>query len=74
MASFQIEPMNKAIAQSPYTKAQVAILAGVAELTLDKVLSGEANLMIDSIDRIADYLGLEVVISFKKKAQEAVAA
>ena len=68
MVTFQNEPIKKAVEQSQYSKAKVAVLAEVAEPTLDKVINGDSQIMLDSIERIADYLGFEVVISFKKKA------
>lgn len=67
MVNFQNEPINRAVEQSQYSKEKLAVLAEVATPTLEKVMNGEANLMLDSVERIADYLGYDVVISFKKK-------
>jgi transcriptional regulator with XRE-family HTH domain len=49
----------KASEQTPYA---IAKGAGVARSQLSRLLSGERGLSADTIERLADYLGLEVVL------------
>jgi transcriptional regulator with XRE-family HTH domain len=48
------------------TQAQVAELAGISINTLYKIERGQANPTIEIIDKIADVLGLELVLQVKK--------
>ena len=45
--------------QTPYA---IAKGAKVARSQLSRLLSGESGMTVDTIERLADYLGLEVVI------------
>ena len=53
----------KASDQTPYA---IAKDAGVARSQLSRLLSGERGLNSDTIERLADYLGLEIVIRPKR--------
>jgi plasmid maintenance system antidote protein VapI len=48
------------------TPAVVARGAGVARSQLSRLLSGERGLSTETAERIADYLGLEIVIRAKR--------
>jgi transcriptional regulator with XRE-family HTH domain len=67
--------MTKAIAaavkasdQTPYA---IAKGAGVARSQLSRLLSGERGLNTDTIERLADYLGLEITIEPKGNPRKA---
>ena len=49
----------KASDQTPYA---IAKGAGVARSQLSRLLSGESGMTVDTIERLAEYLGLEIVI------------
>jgi transcriptional regulator with XRE-family HTH domain len=53
----------KASEQSPYA---IAKGAGVARSQLSRLLSGERGLNSETIERLAGYLGLEIVIRPKR--------
>ena len=52
-------------------KTRSAILAGSSTRVLDKVLAGEKDLTLASIDRLAEYYGFDVQIVFVAKASKA---
>ncbi len=50
--------------QTPYA---IAKGAGVARSQLSRLMSGERGLNTDTIERLADYLGLQITIEPKSK-------
>jgi transcriptional regulator with XRE-family HTH domain len=54
----------KASDQTPYA---ISKGAGVARSQLSRLLSGERGLSVDTIERLADYLGLQITIEPKGK-------
>ena len=48
------------------TQSQIAELAGISINTLYKIERGQANPTMEIIDKIADVLGLELVLQVKK--------
>ena len=54
----------KASDQTPYA---IAKGAGVARSQLSRLLSGERGMTTDTIERLADYLGLRITIEPKAK-------
>lgn len=55
-----------AIKSGGQTPAAVARGAGVARSQLSRLLSGERGLSTETAERIADYLGLEIVVRAKR--------
>lgn len=56
----------KASDQTPYA---IAKGAGVARSQLSRLLSGERGMTTDTIERLADYLGLRITIEPKTPAK-----
>lgn len=67
--------LTKAIAEavkaSEQTPGAIAKGAGVARSQLSRLLSGERGLNTDTIERLADYLGLKITIEPKNKKKKA---
>ncbi len=59
--------IQEAIRASDETPYAIAKGAGVARSQLSRLLSGESGLSVDSIERLADYLGLRITIELKGK-------
>ena len=63
--------LTKAIAAeiraSEQTPGAIAEGAGVARSQLSRLLSGERGMAVDTIERLADYLGLRITIEPKGK-------
>ena len=57
----------KASEQTPYA---IAKSAGVARSQLSRLLSGERGLNSETIERLADFLGLEIVIRPKRTRKD----
>lgn len=74
MINFKTEPIVKAVTEHPEAKYRIAVLAGMTTTTMDKILASDIELTLISIDKLADYLGFDVEVSFKKKAAEPIAA
>jgi transcriptional regulator with XRE-family HTH domain len=61
------DAIREAIKRSGQTQYRIAKEAGIAQSALSRLLSGERGLSADAIERIADYLGLEIVIRPKRR-------
>lgn len=48
------------------TQPQLAALAGVSVTTLYQIERGQGNPTLDTLDKIADVLGMEVCLSIQK--------
>lgn len=60
-----IEAAVKASDETPYA---IAKGAGVARSQLSRMMRGESGMTADTIERLADYLGLRITIEPKGKA------
>jgi len=61
-----VDRMRDAITESGKTRYRIAQESGVAESVLSRLMSGERGLSVDVLERLADCLGLEVVIRPKR--------
>lgn len=60
----------EAVKASEQTPGAIAKGAGVARSQLSRLLSGERGLNTDTIERLADYLGLKITIEPKNKTKK----
>lgn len=58
-----------AVRESDQTPYAIAKGSGVARSQLSRLLSGERGMTADTIERLADYLGLRITIEPKAKAK-----
>jgi DNA-binding phage protein len=58
----QTNAIRAAVKASDQTHYAIAKGANVARSQLSRPLSGESGTTVDTIERLADYLGLEIVI------------
>ncbi len=56
------EQVRRAIAESGMTRYRIAQETGIAESTLCKFMAGQRGFTLASLDKLADYLGLEIVV------------
>ena len=68
MPSIQQQVID-AIEASGQTRYQIAKGSGVAQSQLSRLFSGESSMTTTNIERIAEYLGLEVVLRPKRKTR-----
>ena len=55
------ESLRKAIRNASVSRYRIACETGVAESSLSRFLSGDRSLDLISVDKLAGYLGLELV-------------
>ena len=61
-----VETIRAAIEASGETRYRIAKETGIAESQLSRLMSGERGLSAETIERLADYLGLEIVVRAKR--------
>lgn len=61
-----LEVIRTAIRTSGQTRYRIAKATGVAQSQLSRLMSGEAGLSVQNVERLAEYLGLEIVIRPKR--------
>ncbi len=66
-----LDSIRKAIETSGQTRYQIAQGSGVNQSQLSRLVNGQNGLSIESVERIAEYLKLEVVVQpqTKRKAK-----
>jgi transcriptional regulator with XRE-family HTH domain len=62
-----IEAIKAALESCGESRAQVARGSGVAESQLSRLVTGERGLSMDSAEKLADYMGLEIVVRPKRR-------
>ena len=61
------ETLRKAIKHSPDSRYRIAQDSGVSEGQLSRFISRERGLSMDNIEKVADALGLEIVVRPKPR-------
>lgn len=65
-----LDAIRDAVRACPENSATVAKGAGIAKSQLSRLLSGERGLSTDTLERLADYLGLEIIIRRKRRKEK----
>ncbi|MEP0846411.1 MAG: helix-turn-helix transcriptional regulator [Phycisphaerae bacterium] len=58
--------MRKAMETSGQSRYRISKETGIAESVLSRFMSGETALTVETAERLADYLGLEIVLRPKR--------
>lgn len=58
--------MRKAIEASGQSRYRISKETGIAESVLSRFISGETALTVETVERLAEYLGLEIVVRSKR--------
>ncbi len=66
-----LDSLRRAIEASVETPYAIAKGSGVNKSQLSRLLSGERGLSIESAERLADYLGLEIILRPKRRKRKA---
>ena len=61
-----LDAICDAIEASDKTRYRIAKDTGISQSQLSRLMSGERGLSIDALERLADYLGLEIAIRTKR--------
>ena len=62
-----VDAMRQAVETSGKTRYRIAKESGVSAGQLSRLVSGERGMTVDTIERLAEYLGLEIRIAPKEK-------
>lgn len=65
-----LDTLRATMEASGATRKQISAGCGVAESQLSRFANKESGLGIDSIEKLADYLGLELVLRKKTKRRK----
>jgi DNA-binding phage protein len=65
------EAIREAIKASDHTPYAIAKGAKVARSQLSRLLSGESEMRVDTVERVADFLGLRITLEPKGKNTKA---
>lgn len=66
-----LDTLRRAVEDSDESRYRIAHGSGVAASQLTRLVSGERGLSIESAERLADYLGLEIIIRPKRRTRKA---
>jgi hypothetical protein len=72
MVTVKIDPIIQAIQQHPKSKNDIAAFSDTTVPTLNSICSGADTVVLYNYGKLADYLGYDVEVTFKKKATEPV--
>lgn len=64
------DAIRDAVERSEESLSAIARGAGVNKSQLSRLLSGERGLSIDSAERVADYLRLEIIVRPKRRGRK----
>ena len=62
-----VDAMRRAVETSGKTRYRIAKESGVSAGQLSRLVSGERGMTVDTIERLAEYLELEIRIAAKNK-------
>jgi len=63
------DQLRRAIANCGQTRYQIAQATGIGQAALSRFVHGERGLSLESIDKLAEYLHLEVVMKKPSKGR-----
>lgn len=64
------DQVRAAIRASGQTRYRIAQETGIEQSQLSRLMTGERGLSIDALERLADHLGLEIVIRPKRRERK----
>ncbi len=59
--------LNKTIEDNDLTNEKLAVKAELAARTVSSIRNGELNIRLVTLQKIADALGLDLIVKFEKK-------
>ena len=65
------DQVRVAILASGQTRYRIAQKTGITQAQLSRLMSGERGLSIEALERLTDYLGLEIIIRPKRRTRKA---
>jgi hypothetical protein len=72
MVKVNTDPLIQAIQRHPESQKNISTYSDVSEPTINSICSGADTVVLYNYGKLADYLGYDVEVTFKKKAAEPV--
>ena len=66
-----LDAICEGIEASGKTRYRIAKDTGISQTQLSRLMTGERGLSIESAERLADYLGLEIIVRPKRRTRRA---
>ena len=63
------DQIRAAILAAPVSRYQISKVTGIPEGNLSRFVAGKSGLSLASVDRVGEYLGLQIVVAPKRKAK-----
>lgn len=67
MIIFDNEKFIKAVESHPESKKKIAVKADSSDWVIDKILQGKTDLNLASLEKLGNYVGLDVQVTFIEK-------
>ena len=61
-----LDEIRRAIKRSEHTRYAISKATGIDQAQLSRLMAGKIGLSIDTLEQLADFLGLEIVIRPKR--------
>lgn len=65
-----LDKIRRAVETSGKTRYRIAKESGISAAQLSRLVNGQSGMTVETIERLADYLGLRIVIEPKGKSQK----
>lgn len=65
-----VDAIRQAVEASGKTRYRIAKESGVSAGQLSRLVNGERGMTVETIERLADYLGLQITIESKGKTRK----
>lgn len=62
-----LDEIRQAIDRSEHSRYAISKSIGVSQAQLSRLMSGKSGLSIDSLERLAEFLNLEIVVRPKRR-------
>ena len=63
-----LEEVRESIERSGQTRYRISKETGISQSQLSRLMTGEQGISIEALQRLLDYLGLEIVIRSKRRS------
>ncbi|MBL8761338.1 MAG: helix-turn-helix domain-containing protein [Phycisphaerae bacterium] len=65
-----LDKIRRAVETSGKTRYRIAKESGISAAQLSRLVNGQSGMTVETIERLADYLGFRIVIEPKGKANK----
>lgn len=70
MLKVNTDALKRAVENHGSAKTKIAALADSSTTTLDSALSGDPSMNLSSLQKLADFLGLDIEVTYRERTAE----